>query len=485
MRDDRNNEGATMNAGTTRHEVGSLSAAQLLDGYAAGELRPSEVVTSLLGRIGERDGDLNAVTQRLDDEALAAAAEADRLWELDPDHARQYPLLGVPVLVKEKHAVAGHEVNQAVPATGMTAGEDHPVVARLRAAGAIPLARTANPEFCAATVTDSLAHGVTRNPYDTSRTPGGSSGGSGAGLAAGYSPLATGSDIGGSTRIPAAFCGVVGYKAPYGVVPGLHPSTMDWYRSDSAMARTVGDTLAMHNVIAGQHPEDPHSLPFGPVTEPEDGWDVHGHTVVVSHLLGDYPVQDDVLHGLDAAADALSREGARIEEREPSWSRDELMAVAMAHYGHTLAPGMADLIESTGAEVSPYIVQFIDHTVAAASRMPLHVTFERETRIRRELARLMDGASSLVTPVVTRSSMPAEAPEVSVDSRGRHYWADFMAVPFNIANRHPSLAVPAGTGDGGMPVGVQVVGNAYDQQAVFRAGFALERALPWAHPQAG
>jgi Asp-tRNA(Asn)/Glu-tRNA(Gln) amidotransferase A subunit family amidase len=454
-----------------------LSAAELLDDYAAGRRRPSDVIAETVGRITAKDPEINAVTELLDD-AAAVAREADDLWASGTVPASR-PLTGVPVVIKEKHAIAGHSVDQAVPATAEVAETDHPIVERLRAAGAILVARTANPEFCAATSTDSLAHGVTRNPWNPEFTPGGSSGGSGAALAAGYAPLATGSDIGGSTRIPSTFCGAVGYKAPYGVVPGLHPSTMDWYRSDSALARTVGDVLTMHNIIAGRHPADPHSLPFGPVAEPDDGWSVAGRRIVVSPALGNYDVDDVILENLAAASDALAGQGAEIVEVNPTWTVEELMAVATAHYGHTLAPGMADVIERTGAEVSPYITQFIDHTMAAAARMPLHVTFERETVIRAELGRILDGATALLTPVSTKAAVAAEAPAVSVDTHGMHYWADYLAVPFNICNRHPSLAVPTGFGPTGVPTGLQIVGNAYDQQAVFRAGFALEKAMPW------
>lgn len=108
--------------------------------------------------------------------------------------------------------------------------------------------------------------------------------------------------------------------------------------------------------------------------------------------------------------------------------------------------------------------------------MPLHETFARETRVRLELGRLLDGAEALITPVTTKDAVPAEAPMVSVDGHGEHYWAGHMAVPFNICNRHPALAVPTGVGPRGVPTGVQIVGNAYDQDAVFRVGLALEDA---------
>jgi aspartyl-tRNA(Asn)/glutamyl-tRNA(Gln) amidotransferase subunit A len=448
------------------------TATELLVDYAAGRRRPTEVLAECLATIKATEPTINAVVELLED-AGDAAAVADAQWATGKAPAGK-PLLGVPVVIKEKHGIAGRRLDQAVPATAVTPEVDHPIVERLRAAGAVLIARTTNPEFCAATTTDSLAHGVTRNPWNQGFTPGGSSGGSGAALAAGYAPLATGSDIGGSTRIPATFCGVVGYKAPYGVVPGLHPSTMDWYRSDSAMARTVEDTLLMHNVIAGQHALDPHSVPFGPVEVPERS--VDGCRIVVSETLGNYPVDAAIRDNLAAAASALESRGAVIEHRNPDWTVEEIMTVAMAHYGHTLAPGMADVIESTGAEVSPYITQFIDHTMAAAARMPLHETFARETRIREELGQLLSGATALLTPVTTKDAFPAEAPQVSVDSHGRHYWADLVAVPFNICNRHPALAVPTGTGPRGVPTGLQIVGNAYDQASVFRVGFALEDA---------
>ncbi|WP_313096478.1 amidase family protein [Corynebacterium variabile] len=246
------------------------------------------------------------------------------------------------------------------------------------------------------------------------------------------------------------------------------------HRSDSAMARTLEDALLMHNVIAGQHPLDPHSVPFGPVEVPERS--VTGCRIVVSEMLGNYPVDAAIRDNLAAAAFALEAQGAVIEHRNPDWTVEEIMTVAMAHYGHTLTPGMADVIEATGAEVSPYTTQFIDHTMAAAARMPLHETFARETRIKEELGRLLSGATALLTPVTTKDAFLAEAPQVSVDNHGRHYWADLMAVPFNICNRHPALAVPTGTGPRGVPTGLQIVGNAYDQASVFRVGFALEDA---------
>lgn len=201
------------------------------------------------------------------------------------------------------------------------------------------------------------------------------------------------------------------------------------------MARTVEDTLLMHNVIAGQHALDPHGVPIGPVEVPERS--VAGCRIIVSETLGNYPVDAAIRDNLAAAGSALESQGAAIEHRNPDWTVEEIMTVAMAHYGHTLAPGMADVIESTGAEVSPYITQFIDHTMAAAARMPLHETFARETRIREELGQLLSGATALLTPVTTKDAFPAEAPQVSVDSHGRHYWRISWRCPSTSATGIP------------------------------------------------
>ncbi|WOP19555.1 amidase [Raineyella sp. LH-20] len=453
-----------------------LSATDLTAQFRSRRVRPSEVIEHLLARIAEVDPSVNAITEVLTDLARTRAADADRRWAA----GELAPLLGVPVVLKEKHDLAGRPVSQGVVELTDTPDRDHPIVERLLAAGAIPIARSAVPEFCAATVTDSRQWGVTRNPWNPACTPGGSSGGSGAALAAGFAPLATGSDIGGSTRIPACYCGVVGYKAPYGVVPGLHPSTMDWYRGDSAMARTVEDVRLMHNVIAGQHPRDQLSIPSRPVARPPRPGHLDGATVVLSRRLGDYPVEADTLANLEETAYALAAAGATIVERELPWHANEIMDLAFAHYGHILAPGMAEQISRSGAIVSPYITQFIEHALEAASRIGLPETFRRETIMRDQLSAVLSDADALIAPVSARSSLPAEAPTTSVGPDGRHYWQDQMAVPININNRCPALALPTGFGHHGVPTGLQIVGSPYDQEAVFRIGYAVEAHRPWA-----
>lgn len=197
------------------------------------------------------------------------------------------------------------------------------------------------------------------------------------------------------------------------------------------MARTLEDALLMHNVIAVQHPLDPHSVPFGPVEVPERS--VTGCRIVVSEVLGNCPVDAAIRDNLAAAASALESQGAVTEHRNPDWTVEEIMTVAMAHYGHTLAPGMADVIEATDAEVSPYITEFIDHTMAAAARMPLHETFAGETRTREELGRLLDGETALLTPVTTKDAIPPK--------HRRSRWTVMAGTTGRISWRYPSISV--------------------------------------------
>jgi aspartyl-tRNA(Asn)/glutamyl-tRNA(Gln) amidotransferase subunit A len=165
------------------------------------------------------------------------------------------------VATKEKHTIAGRSLTEGSLANkGVIAAESAPVVERVQAAGGIIHARTTTPEFSIAACTHTPMWGVTRNPWNTGFSPGGSSGGAGAALAAGSTPLATAPDIAGSTRIPASFTGTVGFKAPYGRIPGVPPLNMDFYRCDGPMARTVDDAALLTNVLAGPDPRDHLSL---------------------------------------------------------------------------------------------------------------------------------------------------------------------------------------------------------------------------------
>lgn len=472
------------------------SAVRLLEMFRSGELRPSEYLEQIRVRIARDElhpQPINAFTELLDEEAAERAHEADRRYAnvAAEDASRLPPLLGLPVATKEKHGLAGRSLSQGIRSLATeVAVQDHPVVERIRRAGGIVHGRTTSPEFSCATFTRTALWGVTRNPWNRSLSPGGSSGGAGAALAAGFTPLATASDIAGSTRIPAAFCGVVGYKAPYGAVPGVSAFAADWYRGDGPMARTVEDTALLVNVMRGVHPVDHRSVPTRTVEVPSPGEcaeSLHGLRIGYSPTLGDYPVELGVRDQVEATVSVLADAGAIIEEIVLPWSRESLHSTAMAHLGHILGEGMWKLLSDV-PDVEDYTRAFMETVRTAARQKSLFATIEEEELMQCQLAEAMRPVDALLTPVSAVRSLTAhggylDGITVGAQTSGEdryleHYWEAHMTLPFNMANRSPVLAVPAGT-DAGVPVGVQIVGKPFDEQIVFDIGAALQHIRPW------
>jgi aspartyl-tRNA(Asn)/glutamyl-tRNA(Gln) amidotransferase subunit A len=488
----------------TEQQPYALGALEALRAFRTGELSPVDLFDSVVERIEAVDrtdpdgsGAITAVMQTLDGgrEAAVRAEHRYRSGVDEPLGTGPTALLGLPVATKEKHGIAGETLSQGLVALRDERAErDHPVVERITGAGGIVHARTTSPEFSCATVTHSRLWGVTRNPWNRAFSPGGSSGGAGAALAAGYAPLATASDIAGSTRIPAGFTGVVGYKAPYGRIPGLPPLSADWYRGDGPMARSVADTALLTNVLSGIHPVDHGTVPGEgriPLDYPDAaGW-VAGRRVAVSVRLGDYPVHPDVRDAILRLAALLADAGAIVEEVELPWTSSRIREITMGHFGHILGPAMARLTAGMPA-LTDYTERFIADALAAGERLSLVETLEGESRMQLELAEAMEGFDVLLTPVSAVDGLIADAsyldgialPDPDAPGSGRevhleHYWQAHMTVPFNVGNRCPVLAVPAGIAGNGVPIGVQIVGHPYAEESVFRAGAAVEELQPW------
>jgi aspartyl-tRNA(Asn)/glutamyl-tRNA(Gln) amidotransferase subunit A len=326
--------------------------------------------------------------------------------------------------------------------------------------------------------------GVTRNPWNLSATPGGSSGGAGAALAAGMTTLATASDIAGSTRVPAGFTGTVGYKAPYGRIPGLPPLSADWYRGDGPMGRTVADTALLAGVMSGRHPVDhaswgahgvPVELPEDPVAA------LRGVRVGLSIRLGDFPVEADVESAtLDVAA-RLEEAGAVVVPVDLPWSSSQVMRIIFAHFGQIL--GQAMQRESGGVEtLAPYAQRFIADARRAAERDDLVDSLAMDAALQGSLAAAMAEVDVLLCPTNAVTALDADGDYLDgIDVGGRHhghYWEAHLTSPFNVANRCPVLAVPSGVARNGVPTGVQVVGHPFDEAPVFRVGAAVEALVP-------
>ncbi|MFZ3416909.1 amidase [Arthrobacter sp. 3Tela_A] len=467
-----------------------LDAVTALKLFRSRELSPVELLQAAIERTGTVNGAVNAFTETMFDDAMVQARSAEA--EYLRGSAGRRSLLGLPVATKEKHALAGRSFSQGLLAQAATvAAADHPVVERIRAAGGIMHARTTSPEFSCATVTHSPMWGVTRNPWNLDRSPGGSSGGAGAALAAGLAPLATASDIAGSTRLPAAFTGTVGYKAPYGRIPGQAPLSADWYRGDGPMARTVADTALLANVMSGQHPGD-HASFGGPGTLPlgyPDAGNAAGMRVALCLRLGDYPLDIAVEANTRAVAAALQAAGAVVEEVELPWTTAGIRDTIFTHFGHILGPAMEEATAGTEDSLASYTRRFMADARAAAQRSTLVEGLAAEAKIQSELATAMAGFDVLLCPTSGTGSLAADADYLDgievAGTRLKHYWEGHLTAPFNIANRCPVLAVPSGFGADGVPTGVQVVGHPFQEESVFRAGAAIEVLRPWAgrYPQ--
>ncbi|PQZ96847.1 amidase [Arthrobacter sp. MYb211] len=473
-------------------DLAFLSAVEQKQAFVEGHTSPSEVLEAQLSRVdsfnyGEEIG-VNAFTEVMQNEARESArAASDRYARNRHSSKRSLPtLLGITVATKEKHALAGKAHTQGLMAQrGTSAGVDHPVVARLRAAGAIIHARTTSPEFSCATVTHSPMWGTTRNPWNLRMSPGGSSGGAGAALAAGFTTLATASDIAGSTRIPAAFTGTVGYKAPYGRVPGAGFLAVDWYRGDGPMGRTVEDVALMSSVISGKHSSDANSwgAPGKELLGERKPLDqVH---IGVSLDLGDYPVSADVARCFTDAVNLFRASGAKISEIKIPWSTEQIRKTIFAHFGQILAPAMAEIIGNSTEPRAAYTDQFIRDSLEQARTVSLIESLQMDVLVNAQLAAATAEVDVLICPTNAMDWLLADGnylDGLQIGDRSlAHYWEGHMTSPFNVANQRPVLSIPCGIGANNVPVGLQVVGQTWDESSTFGIAAELERVLEFSN----
>src|SRR5215469_10271835 len=354
-----------------------LSARRALTMFRSRELSPVELVSAVIERAEAVEPAINAFAETFYEEALQAAKAAEARYAGDGERA--LPLDGLPVAVKEEAPIAGHKNTLgSLTMRDVVAETTAAFVQRIIDSGGIVHARTTTPEFSCAPVTWSKLWGVTRNPWNTEYSPGGSSGGSGAALAAGSATLATGSDIGGSIRIPSAFCGVVGFKPPYGRVPEVPPFNLDHYCHEGPMARTVADCALLENVIAGPHSSDVVSirpkLEIPSALEP-----VAGLRIALSADLGCYNVDADVAANTQAAADRLRDAGASVTEVSLPWDLESIARAARIHFGMIFGASMAELDQRFGDQLTPYARRMVaDSATVVKDEFLAGLTLEAE-----------------------------------------------------------------------------------------------------------
>ena len=449
-----------------------LSAVDALAAMRSKALSPVEYLDALIDRIERLEPTLNAVADRRYDEARAEAKEAADRYA----HGAARALEGLPVAAKEEHPMAGRVWSQgSLVLAAEIAPLDHPIIERIQDAGGVIHIRTTTPEFCCAPYCHSRHWGVTRNPWNTEYSPGGSSGGSGAALAAGYAPLATGSDIGGSIRIPASLSGVIGFKPPWARVPALPPYNLDQYCHDGPLARTVDDCALLQDVISGRHWRDGVAL-ANPPQVLGAGSDVRGLHVALCIRLGDWPLDEGVEANTRAAAAALVAAGAIVEEVALPWTVGQIWAAAQAHFATIMAAGIAAVDEAHGELLSDYTRAFAAETNAPG--LGFYEGLELEGRLWEPLGQLFERADALLCPTMATSGYIAGQPYLgSMEVGGSmvsHNILGAMTLPFNILSRCAVLSVPSGLAANGVPTGVQVVSRPYDDVTAFRVASALE-----------
>ncbi|NNC81716.1 MAG: amidase [Acidimicrobiales bacterium] len=456
-----------------------LSATEQLRLFRAGELSPVEVLEAQFDRMAAVEPVINAFTDTYKDEAMQAARSAEAVYTNRPEDAR--PLEGLTVTIKDEMDVKGQRNTEgSLIYKDRIATADHPVAERLREAGAIFHARSATPEFCSAWVTTSRLHGTTRNPWNTALTPSGSSGGSGAALAAGMTTLATGSDIGGSIRGPAAACGVVGFKPPYGRNPDVSPFNLDPYCHVGPLTRTTSDTALMQNVMSGIHPLDIATLRDEMVI-PTSFEGLEGKRIAWSLDVGNAVVSDEVAAQTEKVIDALAASGAIVEQVDLGWG-PEVGEACRDYLDHLMGASLIRYVEQYPDLVCDYNIFYAERAKASTADQ-FFSTFEMAGRVYEQFGPMMEQYYAFVCPTLATLEMKAEQKpwdRMMVQSRDIDSDYDACMMPvFNMLSRLPVLAVPAGLTESRVPAGVQIVARAYDDPRVFHVASALEEAMPW------
>jgi amidase len=457
------------------------SATELARLYRTRRASPLEVMQAVLARIDAVNPRLNAYVTVARESALAEARAATRALGRGK---RLPPLHGVPVSIKDLTPTRGLRTTwgskvfeRHIPA------EDALVVERLRAAGAIVVGKTNTPEFGAGGNTFNEVFGATRNPWNPALTCGGSSGGAAVALATGMGPLAEGSDLGGSVRTPAAFCGVVGFRTTPGLVP-MYPRDLAWdsLGVTGPMARTVADIALMLSVVAG--PDDRAPLSYDvdtrafarAVRRP----DVRGWRVAWSpDLNGLIPVDAEVARVAGEATRVFRALGARVTAASPDFA--ELNDIVLGTRGLSMVALHADKLPRWRDQMQKGLVWNIEQGLALTARDIARAETAR-TALWHRVRRFMASHELLVLPTVAVRPFPVEQPyPTEIDGRPLANYTQWFFLTYAITvTGLPVMSVPCGMTRDGLPVGLQIVGRRRREVDVLRAAAAFEAAAPWA-----
>ena len=451
-------------------------ACSLADAIRSGDVLAADALAASLSVI-ERSK-LNAVVHLDAESAGETAAEIDRRVAAGDDPG---PFAGVPMLVKDLEDVAGMPTAQGcIVFKDRIADRDSTQVERLRAAGAVIAGKSATPEFGFVAYTATKLHGVTRNPWNLERTPAGSSGGSAAAVSGGLVSIATGTDGGGSIRLPAAYCGLVGMKGTFGRIPrGPHAYNAQLTSLRGAVTRSVRDAARWYDVASGYHPRDPFSLAR------EDGWETNlgkrplkGFRVAVSPSLGNSTVHPEIEAIVNDAADALIDAAGlhrveldvKLPENGEAWATTGLPMLVreLQDYWPECKDDLTFEIRFGMEAVSIYRARH------AASVECFRVEMNEAMADLFENVDLLLCAVSPMEPFAAEGPMPNQVGEVKVSP----YNAGALTIPGSISG-YPAISIPAGLSASGLPVGLQAYARRHEDALLLDVALVMEQACPW------
>ncbi len=456
-----------------------MPAALLAPAIRRKRVSPVEVMRAVLARVERLNPQLNAFVTLVADQAMKDARMAERA--LMKKGARLGPLHGVPFSTKDLVITKGIRTTFGTRLyADNVPTEDAPMVARLEAAGAIQLGKTNTPMLGWIAATHNLLFGVTRNPWNLDRTPGGSSGGASAAVAAGMGPLAIGTDGGGSIRIPASFAGIFGIKPTFGLIP-VYPFSAAWSLSHiGPMTRTVADAALMLNACAGPDARDPFSLP-GPKVDYVKALKASLKGLRVAWMANPgfaRVVDPEVKAACEKAARRFRELGCRVEEVEPKWPSpiDPWKVIFCGGIAARLQPFLAERRH----DIDAGLAAIVDETFSWKPTRYVQAWFDRLTWGDHP-RRLFETHDLLLTPTTACPPFkvgldnPAEIAGTPVES---YEWLPFT-YPFNMTG-HPGASVPCGFTRDKLPLGLQIVGRRFEDATVLRAAAAFEKLQPWA-----
>ncbi|MBT3556409.1 MAG: amidase [Rhodospirillales bacterium] len=462
----------------TSTDLAMLSATELTRLYASKEISPVDVAKACLGRISAHDHAVNAFCLVDEETTLKSATESESRW------ARGEPcgqVDGIPTTIKDLQLTKGWPTLRGSKSTNPDGpwDEDSPAVARLKENGAVLLGKTTTPEFGWKGVTDNPLTGITRNPWNTGRTPGGSSGGAAVAAALGMGALHIGTDGGGSIRIPASFTGIFGHKPSFGRVPAAPLSPFGTVSHIGPMTRTVADSALMLNVLAEPDARDWFSLPYDNADYLDGlGDGIKGMKIAYSPTLGYAEVDADVARAVDEAVQVFSDLGAHVEAVDPGF--DDPYEIFEAHWYAGAANLLRDFTDEQLAMIDPGLREIAEDGLKY-SLMDYMAAVNARGQLGQHMRLFHEKWDLLITPTLATSAFEA-GKEIrdGVDKKRWMEWTPF-SIPFNLTQQ-PACSVPCGFSDDGMPVGLHIVGPMHDDRMVLRAAAAFEAVRPFPMP---